>query len=357
MNKLITLILAVVVAAFTWAAPAASASPEPVYKLDTKVKPAKPYKIAVVLKNFTNPFWLTHQKAAERAGKDLGVSITVLAPTKPDNVEEQVRILEDLISKKVDAVVVAPANTQAIAAGVQKLNAAKIPVVYDNTRGSGGDFVAYIGADNILVGRTMAEEMVKRMGGKGKLLVLEGMPGQQTADDRLKGVKEVLAKNPGIEYHLPDRQVDPRRGSKRHRKHVAALARPQSHPVHWRRNGPGRRGSREGCRQGRQDHHLQHGCQSGTGDAVKAGKVNFTVSQAPGDQAYWSVVAAIRCSERRKGASGNSNACDHRHQGERGQIRGGVIFCLSPCCRWREDRERFRSLSAAGDIPQSVCEY
>ena len=200
MNKLIALVLAVVVVGFLWVSPAASASPEPVYKFDTKVKPAKPYKIAVVLKNFTNPFWLTHQKAADQAGKDLGVSITVLAPTKPDNVEEQVRILEDLIAKKVDAVVVAPANTQAIAAGVQKLNAAKIPVVYDNTRGSGGDFVAYIGADNILVGRTMAEEMVRRMGGKGRLLVLEGMPGQQTADDRLKVVKEVLAKNPGIEY-------------------------------------------------------------------------------------------------------------------------------------------------------------
>jgi len=152
MKKLIPVMMACVLVAFAWAALAAAASPEPVYKFDTSVKPAKPYKIAVVLKNFTNPFWLTHQKAADQASKDLGVEITVLAPTKPDNVEEQIRILEDLISKKVDAVVVAPANTQAIAAGVRKLNAAKIPVVYDNTRGSGGDFVAYIGADNILVG-------------------------------------------------------------------------------------------------------------------------------------------------------------------------------------------------------------
>jgi ABC-type sugar transport system substrate-binding protein len=177
MKKLMILALVVLVVGFI-AAPQFAMGQEPVYQFDTKVKPAKPYKIAVVVKNFTNPFWLTHQKAAEQAGKDFGLDITVLAPTKPDNVEEQIRILEDLISKKVDAVVVAPANTQAIAAGVRKLNAAKIPVVYDNTRGSGGDFVAYIGADNILVGRTMAEEMAKRLGGKGKLLVLEGMPGQ-----------------------------------------------------------------------------------------------------------------------------------------------------------------------------------
>ena len=294
MNKLITLILAVVLAAFTWVAPAASATPEPVYKFDTKVKPAKPYKIAVVLKNFTNPFWLTHQKAADQAGKDLGVSITVLAPTKPDNVEEQVRILEDLISKKVDAVVVAPANTQAIAAGVKKLNAAKIPVVYDNTRGSGGDFVAYIGADNILVGRTMAEEMVRRMSGKGKLLVLEGMPGQQTADDRLKGVKEVLAKNPGIEtisqtgkWTLDEGRNVTENTLQRWPDLKAILC----------IGGEMALGAAEAVKAAGKEGKIiisSMDVYPAQVAAVKAGKIDFTISQAPQDQAYWSVVAAIR---------------------------------------------------------------
>ena len=270
MKKLMTVMLALVFVTFTWAALAAAAASEPVYKFDTNVKAAKPYKIAVVLKNFTNPFWLTHQKAAEQASKDLNVNITVLAPTKPDNVEEQIRILEDLISKKVDAIVLAPANTQAIAAGVQKLNAAKIPVVYDNTRGSGGEFVAYIGADNILVGRTMAEEMVKRMGGKGKLLVLEGFPGQQTADDRLKGVKEALAKNPGIDYISQTGKWTLDEG--RNVTENTLQRWPDLKAI------------------------LCIGGEMALGavEAVKAGKVDFTISQAPQDQAYWSVVAAIR---------------------------------------------------------------
>jgi ABC-type sugar transport system substrate-binding protein len=294
MKKLIPLALAVVVVAFTWATLAFAASPEPVYKLDTKVKPAKPYKIAVVLKNFTNPFWLTHQKAAEKAGKDLGVNITVLAPTKPDNVEEQVRILEDLISKKVDAVVVAPANTQAIAAGVQKLNAAKIPVVYDNTRGSGGDFVAYIGADNILVGRTMAEEMVRRMGGKGKLLVLEGMPGQQTADDRLKGVKEVLAKNPGIEYISQTGKwtLDEGRNVTEN-----TLQRWPDLKAILCIGGEMALGAAEAVKAVGKDGKIiisSMDVYPAQVAALKAAKIDFTISQAPQDQGYWSVVVAIR---------------------------------------------------------------
>jgi ribose transport system substrate-binding protein len=293
-NKLIIFLGTVVVLAFALAAPAAAAGPEPVYKLDTKVKPAKPYTIAVVLKNFTNPFWLTHQKAATQAGKDLGVNITVLAPTKPDNVEEQIRILEDLISKKVDAVVVAPANTQAIAAGVQKLNAAKIPVVYDNTRGSGGDFVAYIGADNVLVGRTMAEEMVKRMGGKGKLLVLEGFPGQQTADDRLKGVKEALAKNPPIEYLSQTGKwtLDEGRNVTEN-----TLQRWPDLKAILCIGGEMALGAAEAVKAADKEGKIiisSMDVYPAQVAAVKGGKVHFTISQAPQDQAYWSVVAAIR---------------------------------------------------------------
>lgn len=275
---------------------AAAAAPgaEPVYKFDTNVKPAKKYKIAVVLKNFTNPFWLTHQKSAEQAGKDLSVEVTVLAPTKPDNVEEQVRILEDLISKKVDAVVIAPANTQAIASGIEKLNAAKIPVVYDNTRGSGGTFVAYIGADNILVGRTMAEEMVKRMNGKGKLLVLEGMPGQQTADDRLIGVKEVLTKNPGIEYISQTGKwtLDDGRNVTE-----STLQRWPDLNAILCIGGEMALGAVEAVKAvGKEGKIIISSMDVYPAQvaALKAGKINYTISQAPQDQAYWSVVAAIR---------------------------------------------------------------
>ena len=294
MKALITLGLAVCLAAFVVASPGPATGQEPVYQFDTKVKPAKLYKIAVVLKNFTNPFWLTHQKAAEQAGKDLGVDVTVLAPTKPDNVEEQIRILEDLISKKVDAVVLAPANTQAIAAGVQKLNAAKIPVVYDNTRGSGGEFITYIGADNILVGRTMAEEMAKRLGGKGKLLVLEGMPGQQTADDRLKGVKEVLAKNPGIQVFSQTGKwtIDEGRNVTEN-----TLQRWPDLNAILCIGGEMALGAAEAVKAAGRDGKViisSMDVNPAQVTALKASKTDFTISQAPGDQAYWSVAAAIR---------------------------------------------------------------
>lgn len=273
----------------------AEAAPEPVYDFDPTVTPNERYQIAVVLKNFTNPFWLTHQKAAERAAEDLGLDVTVLAPSKPDNVEEQIRIVEDLIQKGVDGVVIAPANTQAIATAVQKLNEAGIPVVYDNTRGSGGDYVAYVGADNILVGQTMGKEMCDRLGGQGKVLVLEGMPGQQTADDRRKGANEALGECPDLEV--------------------------VSQTAHWTRvegmqvtenvlqrfpdlngiigiGGEMALGAVEALAQAdiSKDQVLVQAMDvyPDIAEAVKNGDIDYTISQAPGNQAYWSIALMVK---------------------------------------------------------------
>lgn len=267
----------------------------PVFDYNPAVTAKKVYKIAVVLKNFTNPFWLTHQKAAMRAAADFGVEVTVLAPSKPDNVEEQIRIVEDLIQKGVDGVVIAPANTTAIATAIQKLNAAGIPVVYDNTRGSGGDYVAYVGADNILVGKTMAEEMVKRLGSGGKVLVLEGMPGQQTADDRRKGASDVLNATQGLTIVQQTAHWTRVEGLQVTENVL------QRYPDLGGIIGIGGEmalGAVEAVKsQGGDLSKILIQAMDVYPDivtAMKAGDIDYTISQAPGNQAYYSVSVLIK---------------------------------------------------------------
>ncbi len=274
--------------------PCKNSTLEPVDNFDPKVTANKKYKIAVVFKNFL-PVWMTHQKAAEQAGKDMGVDITVLTPTKADNVEEQIRILEDLINKDVDGVVLAPSNTQAIAAGIKKLNAAGIPVIYDNTMGSGGDYVAYVGVDNVKVGEVLAQEMITRMGGKGKLLVLEGVPGQQTSDDRTKGIRNVLAKTPGIEYQQTSAHWQMAEGQ------TVAQDVLQKWPDLRGVVGVGgnmSEGAAEAIAAVNKTKDVVIGSfdvQEPTVKAMQAGKVAFTISQDVRNQAYYSVAAMVKC--------------------------------------------------------------
>ena len=121
------------------------------------VKPKKKYTIAVVVKSAAITVWESHLIAAKRAGTNLGVNIVTYAPTKADNVEEQTRILEDLVTAGVDAVVLAPANTDAIKRAVKDLLDAGIVVVYDNTMGPEDlDYLTFVGIDSIEAGVEIA---------------------------------------------------------------------------------------------------------------------------------------------------------------------------------------------------------
>jgi ribose transport system substrate-binding protein len=135
---------------------------------------------------------------AEKAGKDLDIDIKTLAPIKPYNVEEQLRFMEDGITQKVDAICVVPADSKGIVPGVKKANKAGIPVVTPNSRAYGGDVATWTGAQNRDVGYDIASYALKKMGGKGNVIILEGTPGNQTAIDRKKGFDDAIAEHPGI---------------------------------------------------------------------------------------------------------------------------------------------------------------
>ena len=259
--------------------------------------PARRYTIAVVVKSAAIPVWESHIIAAKKAGEKLGVEILDYAPTKADNVEEQKRILEDLITTGVDAVVLAPANTEAVKGPVQDLIDAGIPVVYDNTMGpSDVDYLTYVGVDNELVGVMIADEIAKLIGGKGNVLVMEGVPGQATSDLRTKGSVARFAEaypdiivETGVTQWLVDegRKLTEDYITKWGDDFAAAIA----------VGGNQAEGAVEAIKAaGKEGQILVSGfdLQEPQYVAVENGSEVFTVSQGVYDQAYLSVVAAIR---------------------------------------------------------------
>jgi ABC-type sugar transport system substrate-binding protein len=164
-------------------------------------KPAREYTIALVVKGL-DPVWEAHLIAGRKAAKDLGVKVLDYAPSQQDNIAEQKRILEDCLATGVDAVVLAPANGEAVRGPVLDLIKAGIPVVYDNTMGPKDiDYLTFVGINDVEVGRIVAEKMSQLLGGQGNLLILEGTPGQSTSDARTKGAEDYLkANSPNIVY-------------------------------------------------------------------------------------------------------------------------------------------------------------
>ncbi|MFS8040059.1 sugar ABC transporter substrate-binding protein [Xanthobacter sp. AM33] len=172
--------------------------------------------IAVFTKNQTNPYFQTVRVGTEAAAKAMGAKVVHYIPTKPDSIPEQLSQIEDVIVKKPSAIVFVPVDYKAMVPGVEQINDAGIPVVNVTDRSAGGKFLAFVGADDYSLGLETGRFMLKAMGGKGNVVILEGVKGSLTSIDRVRGfndaIKEfkdvkLLASQPGNYQRLQGLQV------------------------------------------------------------------------------------------------------------------------------------------------------
>ena len=165
----------------------------------TYAQAGKPATIAFFVKNVTNPFWKACRIGAEKAGKALGVTVETVAPTKPDNIEEQTRLVEDWIVKKPDAFVFVPVDYKALVPSIQKANTAGIPIVNYNNKMTDVNVVTYVGSDDEVMEYEICKDLFQSMGGKGKVVHIDGVPAAITAQARKRGFERAVKETPGIE--------------------------------------------------------------------------------------------------------------------------------------------------------------
>lgn len=164
----------------------------------TDVKAKESYKIGYIAKNTTNPFMNAQAAGVAKAGEDMGFEAVTQAPATADSVEEQVKIMEDMISQGMDVIIVHAADSNGIMTGIRKAEDAGILVLTLGTPGTQDTFLRS-GCDYYETGFTIATAMAEELGGKGNIIILEGPPGAQNAIERLNGIKDALAKYDGIE--------------------------------------------------------------------------------------------------------------------------------------------------------------
>jgi ribose transport system substrate-binding protein len=162
-----------------------------------ELKPAKPYKIAFVDCLNTTVFWISMEDAMKARAKNLGVDLTVVAPSRAD-VTEQTGLIEDLIQKKVEALILGTCDSKGIVPVVEKANAAGIPVIAVDTAIDGGKIASLIQTNNIKGAEMAAEYIAQDLKGKGKVLVIDGNLVHQTGRDRARVGSYLKEKYPDV---------------------------------------------------------------------------------------------------------------------------------------------------------------
>lgn len=168
------------------------------WQVTTDVKAKKPYTIAIIVKNNTNPWMNGNGAGFLAAGKAMGFNALVLAPAKNDSVEEQSRIIDDLVQRKVDAIIVHPVDSNGIVPAVERAYEAKIPVYIEGTAANTEKTFGWFGTQYYDSGRYLARYVADKLGGKGNIINLPGPPEAQNAIERNNGIHDVLKEYPGI---------------------------------------------------------------------------------------------------------------------------------------------------------------
>jgi ribose transport system substrate-binding protein len=161
--------------------------------------------IALVLKTLNHPYFVDMRRGAQEAADRLGVTLQVQAAEREIDVEKQMQIVENVIQTGVQALCITPSGSREIVPALVKARDAKVPIVVVDTRvdtaaaaDAGVTTATFVGSDNYEGGKLAGDYLVQATKGKARVAVLEGIPGHETGDSRLRGFSDALKAAPGM---------------------------------------------------------------------------------------------------------------------------------------------------------------
>jgi len=160
-----------------------------------------PVKIGLSLSTLTNDFFVAMRLGIVDKCEEKGVEL--IEANADGDIATQASQIEDLISQGVQALIINPVDSDAIVASEKKAAEAGIPVIYCDRGSTGTDYTAFIATDNVAMGELAANKIVEflteRYGEpKGNVVEIQGLIGTSAARDRGEGFNKVIAEYPNI---------------------------------------------------------------------------------------------------------------------------------------------------------------
>ncbi|GGW20518.1 transporter [Streptomyces libani subsp. rufus] len=153
-------------------------------------------KLGLSLSTLNNPFFVQIRAGAQAEAEKLGVDLTVT--DAQNDASQQANQLQNFTSSKVGAVIVNPVDSDAAGNSVKAADRAGIPVVAVDRGVNKASVDTLVASDNVAGGELAAKTLAEKLGGKGKIVVLQGQAGTSAARERAAGFARGLRAYPGI---------------------------------------------------------------------------------------------------------------------------------------------------------------
>jgi ribose transport system substrate-binding protein len=165
--------------------------------------------IAVIPKATSHEFWKSIHAGAVMAQRELnakGAKVEIIwqGPLREDNRDQQIQVVENFISRRVQGIVLAPTDAKALVSPVNTAARAKVPVVIIDSGLKSDKYVSFVATDNHRGGVLAGEEMARLLGGKGNVILLRYQTGSASTEEREAGFLEAIKKVPGLKILSSD---------------------------------------------------------------------------------------------------------------------------------------------------------
>jgi ribose transport system substrate-binding protein len=154
-------------------------------------------KIGYVINTLNNPFFVSVKDAAEAEAKKLGVELSVVNAN--NDLATQLSGVEDLIQQGINVLILDPVDSAGAIPAIQAANDAGVKVITTGRAVEGADVVTHLGYNEVKHGMEAGTFLAEALGGKGKVIELQGVMGTSTAQERSQGFQQAMANYPDIE--------------------------------------------------------------------------------------------------------------------------------------------------------------
>lgn len=165
--------------------------------LMTACSDRKEYVIA--MSQCSEDIWREKLNTEMLAGTYLYDNVTLRVASANDDNVRQTEQINGFVNDGVDILIVAPNQMNTVTPAIENAYNKGIPVILFDRKTGSDKYTAFIGADNVKMGRTMGEYIASRLGGKGRVLEITGLKGSSPAIERHQGFADALKHYPGIE--------------------------------------------------------------------------------------------------------------------------------------------------------------
>ncbi|MBT2675512.1 substrate-binding domain-containing protein [Streptomyces sp. ISL-14] len=158
---------------------------------------AKSQKIGLSLSTLNNPFFVQIRAGAQAEAKKLGVDLTVT--DAQNDASQQANQLQNFTSEGLGTIIVNPVDSDAVTPAAKAVNQSDIPLVAVDRSVNNATTAALVASDNVTGGKLAAKSLAEKLGGKGRIVILQGQAGTSASRERGSGFAEGLKAYPGIE--------------------------------------------------------------------------------------------------------------------------------------------------------------